>query len=160
MNSVKDPFRRGNSRIVLDVASDRSADDEFDSYFKGMFISQKFGINFLEKAWMPPTDAYETDKEMVVRMEIPGIMIEDVTINVTSKRLVIRGKRADSSPSVKRTYIQMEINYGAFERAIPLSRPLDLEATSARYENGFLVVTIPFSKKMRERSVTIPIVFE
>lgn len=153
-------LREPDDETIRCVQAENPADDNLEPYFKGMFISQKFGVSFLERTWMPPTDVYETEKEMVVRIEIPGIRIEDIAISVEQKNLIIRGTRSDPAGASRRTFRQMEINFGKFERAIPLTRPIDAEETSARYDKGFLIVRIPFSRKMRGVTINIPIKFE
>src|SRR5512134_1971194 len=64
------------------------------------------------RAWRPPTDLYETEEFIVVRIEIAGIKEKEYTITLRDRRLVISGMRSDVSE--RRAYHQMEIPFGEF----------------------------------------------
>jgi HSP20 family protein len=91
--------------------------------------------------WSPPTDVYETEKNYVVRVEIAGMREEDFEITIEDKLLMISGSRPDVSE--RRAYQQMEIRFGKFETAVGLPGPVNLEASRADYNGGFLTVTLP-----------------
>jgi HSP20 family protein len=96
------------------------------------------------KAWRPPTDVYETDASVVVKVEIAGMEDQDFEISLDGKRLIINGVRRD--PASKLGYQQMEILYGHFETDVYLARAIDEEKIEATYQNGFLVVHLPKAK--------------
>lgn len=96
------------------------------------------------KIWRPPTDVYETDDCVVVKVEIAGMEGEDFNISLDSNRLVISGGRRD--PSAKVGYQQMEILYGQFETDVYLARAIDEDRIEAMYQNGFLNVFLPKAK--------------
>jgi len=96
------------------------------------------------KNWRPPTDVYETDDYVVVKVEIAGMEGEDFSISLDSKRLVVSGVRQD--PAAKLGYQQMEILYGHFQTDVYLTRAVDEERIEATYENGFLIVYLPKAK--------------
>ncbi len=93
------------------------------------------------KIWRPPTDIYETDTCIVVRVEIAGMQEDDFTISLDSRRLVISGVRRD--PVAKVGYQQMEILYGQFETDAHIPRPIDERQIEATYQEGFLSVVLP-----------------
>ena len=104
------------------------------------------------RAWRPPTDVYETEQDMVVQVEIAGMRDEDFEISISERRLVIAGQRQDLT--CRRTYQNMEINYGEFRTEIQFNMPVDEAGISAVYENGFLFVRLP---KLAERRVRVPV---
>ena len=107
-----------------------------------------------KRVWRPPTDVYETDSHVVVRVEVAGLREEDFRISVADRRLVIGGLRRD--PSEKLAYQQMEINYGEFQTEVYLpSWAVDQDNIEAVYEEGFLSVRLP---KKRETRVPITVV--
>ncbi|MGE5462002.1 MAG: Hsp20/alpha crystallin family protein [Syntrophothermus sp.] len=91
--------------------------------------------------WTPPTDVYETDSGLIVKLEIAGMREEDFEVVVEEQVLVIRGQRFDQNE--RRAYHQMEIRFGKFEIAIGLPSGVDLEQASAEYNQGFLTVIFP-----------------
>jgi HSP20 family protein len=93
------------------------------------------------KTWRPPTDVYETDDCLVVKVEIAGMAEDDFAVSLDGRRLIISGVRRD--PAAKLGYQQMEILYGHFETDVHLSRAVDEERIEATYRNGFLGVRLP-----------------
>ena len=96
------------------------------------------------KIWRPPTDVYETDDCVVVKVEIAGMDEQDFTISLSANKLVVSGVRRD--PAAKLGYQQMEILYGHFETAVHLPRAIDVDKIEATYQNGFLNVRLPRAK--------------
>ncbi|MBN1658712.1 MAG: Hsp20/alpha crystallin family protein [Anaerolineae bacterium] len=92
------------------------------------------------KMWRPPTDVYETDDAIVVKVEIAGMKEEELEVSLDGRRLSIRGVRRDSGAKLR--YQQMEIQYGPFETEVEVPRALDYEQIEASYENGFLMVRL------------------
>jgi HSP20 family molecular chaperone IbpA len=104
------------------------------------------------KIWRPPTDVYETDTCVVVKVEIAGMEEDDFSISLDSRRLVIGGVRRD--PAAKLGYQQMEILYGHFETDVHLPRAIEEEKIEATYQNGFLSVILPKAKPRQVQVVT------
>jgi HSP20 family protein len=98
-------------------------------------------------AWQPPTDVYENDDGVVVRVEVAGMRGEDFSISLAGRRLVVTGTRVDAEP--KRTYHQMEIRLGEFCAEVYLPWPVELEGVEANYEEGFLEVHLPRPRGQR-----------
>jgi len=91
--------------------------------------------------WTPPTDVYETETGLIVKVEIAGMREEDFEVVVEEQILMIRGVRADASE--RRAYHQMEIRSGKFEIALGLPSGIDLDQASAEYNLGFLTINFP-----------------
>lgn len=98
-------------------------------------------------AWRPPTDVYETSDAVVVKVEIAGMKEEELQVTLDGRILSIRGVRRDSGAKLR--YQQMEIQYGAFETEVEMSRALDIEQLEASYENGFLLVRLAKAQSHR-----------
>ena len=96
------------------------------------------------KIWRPPTDVYETDTCIVVKVEIAGMNEQDFVIELESRRLLISGVRRD--PAAKVGYQQMEILYGQFETDVHVPGAIDEDGIEATYKGGFLNVAIPKAK--------------
>lgn len=93
--------------------------------------------------WQPPADVYETEKAIVVRLELAGVAPADVQVSVDGDVLRIRGRRQPRvDPDAQRVH-QVEIAFGPFERALRIGIPFDREHVSAQIEDGFLRVTLP-----------------
>jgi HSP20 family molecular chaperone IbpA len=103
--------------------------------------------------WRPPTDVYETDTCVVVKVEIAGMEEADFSISLDSRRLLISGVRRD--PAAKLGYQQMEILYGHFETDVHLPRAIDEAGIEATYRNGFLSVILPKTKPRQVPIVSV-----
>ena len=91
--------------------------------------------------WRPPTDVFETDEAVVVRIEVAGMRQADFNISTNERLLMITGYRRDPSPKV--VYHQMEVRYGEFRVEVFLHWSIDQTRIEAIYENGFLHLTLP-----------------
>ncbi len=112
-----------------------------------------------ETGFTPPVDVYETETEVVVRMEIAGIdpTTVDIVIMQDKQLLVIHGRRTDPAAGKPRKYHNMEIECGEFSRQIRLPRAVAQDGTSAHYEDGFLVVTMPKDSPAETEERSVPI---
>jgi HSP20 family protein len=92
-------------------------------------------------AWSPPTDVYEADDAYILRVELAGMRESDFEITLEDGYLQISGTRPDIPE--RRAYQQMEIRFGRFSTAVGLPGPVDMNASRAEYEDGFLTVILP-----------------
>ncbi|MDI6733847.1 MAG: Hsp20/alpha crystallin family protein [Planctomycetota bacterium] len=126
--------------------------------FSEIFISSSRLISvYAEKSWQPPTDIYETDKEVVIRSEIAGMKPEEINVSLYENRLLITGTRNEHDSRTKRNFRQMEINYGKFEKTIEIYNNVEAEKISASYKDGFLQIVIPKSKKLQSVHHTVTV---
>jgi HSP20 family protein len=99
---------------------------------------------------------YETDPpRAIVHAELAGIDPDELSLEVEGRELVIAGHRRPAE-SERRTYQQLEIDFGPFRRAITLNALVDGEAASASYQDGILRVELPLNLA-EPRSVAIEI---
>ena len=96
--------------------------------------------------WTPPTDVYETEENLVIKVEIAGMREDDFEVMVEERNILIRGNRPDLNE--RRAYHQMEIRFGKFEIAIGLPAHIDLEKAVAEYKEGFLIILFPKIHKL------------
>jgi HSP20 family protein len=129
------PFRRHQ-----DV--DRLRTD-WDRIFDGFFERWPLRLFGNDGAWMPSVDVSETEKEFVVKAELPGIDAKDINVSLTDGVLTIRGERKHENEEKKENYHLVERGFGSFSRAFQLPREVDPEKVDAEYKNGVLKVRIP-----------------
>ena len=101
--------------------------------------------------WQPDVDVFETERGVVVRVELAGIRSEDVRVSVDGQVLRLSGARgAPQGEEVQRLH-QMEITSGPFERQVRIPIAFDRDHVSAHLANGFLTVTLPRRDPARRR---------
>jgi HSP20 family protein len=91
--------------------------------------------------WRPPTDMYETEEAIVIRVEIAGMREQDFSVALEDRTLTIRGVRSD--PTGRRAFYQMEIPFGEFSTEVELPAPIVNEGVEAVYRDGFLQISLP-----------------
>lgn len=95
-------------------------------------------------AWQPLVDVYETQTEVLVKVELAGVSVEDVEVTLDRDTLAISGHRADpaSLTDEVRSVHHREIDTGRFERSVWLPCRVDRSSIHATLKDGFLDITL------------------
>ena len=101
----------------------------------------RFRLSARSCLWSPPTDVYEVEDAVIVRVEVAGMREDDFTIRLEGRMLTIRGSRLDLPE--RRAYHQLEIPFGDFISEVELPVPVDVEKIEAVYQSGFLRLVLP-----------------
>lgn len=107
--------------------------------------------------WQPAVEVFETDNEIVVKAELPGIDPKNVSVTVTSEGLSIKGEARVEQEEKGRNYYRRELRYGAFQRTLPLPTEVKSEETKAAFRNGILEVKIPKAERVRPKTVKVEV---
>jgi len=106
----------------------------------------------------PVMDEYETDKNVVAEVNLPGVDPEKVDVSVKNGVLRVSGASEEKSEEKKKGYWRKEIRKGSFERAIRLSSEVQEDKVDATYEKGVLKIVIPKTKeKAAEKKIKIKV---
>jgi HSP20 family protein len=99
--------------------------------------------------WKPAVDIFETEHELIVRLEMPGVRGKNLRVNVQADSLRVRGLRETPDASGVQRLHQMEIACGPFETHVNLGVPFDRDGVSAHLEDGLLEVRLPKRRAVR-----------
>ncbi len=116
-------------------------------------VQQFIECIFGSYSWKPSVDVYETDKEIIVLIEIAGVNKEDIQIFIKGNLVTVRGTRREPDINRKEAYHQMEINYGTFERVISLPVVVREEDAKASFQNGILKIVFPKANRVTNISI-------
>jgi len=105
--------------------------------------------------WVPAVDIVEGNNEVVLKAELPGLEISDVTISVENNMLILRGERRADKEVHKENYHRMERSYGAFNRSFTLPATLDTDKVRADFKNGVLTITLPKKETVKGRTIEV-----
>jgi HSP20 family protein len=112
-------------------------------------------------SWLSPQqpliDIEETDDDIRITAELPGLEKDDFTVHISDKRLFIRGEKRQSSEKKSRGAYDAECSYGAFARAIPLPSEVDAAHAQAIYIHGTLRMTLPKTDRAKSRCITVQV---
>ena len=104
----------------------------------------------------PETDVVETEREIRVQVEMPGLKRENIEVDVENNVLTIRGeKREERTEGQEGRYHLAERRWGTFARSFVLPRDVDADNIQASFEDGVLTVRIPKSEKARRRKIDV-----
>jgi HSP20 family protein len=92
---------------------------------------------------MPSMDITETDKEIEITAELPGLEEKDVQINLSDNLLTIRGEKKAEKEQKDKNYRLVERSYGSFERTLQLPEGISADEIKANISKGVLKVTVP-----------------
>lgn len=106
-------------------------------------------------SWMPSMDVYETEDEIVVTVDIPGIDPKDVDVSVEDSTLTVSGKREFSNEVKEESYHRIERRYGSFARAIALPQTADTEKVAASFDKGVLTIEVPKVEKAKPKKIQV-----
>jgi HSP20 family protein len=147
-------FREGESNPFL--ALHREVNRLFDDAFRGFDAPMStFGRLPAWSTGWPNVEISETDKEMRLTAEIPGLEEKDIEVLLDDGVLTLRGEKRSETEDKERHF--SERYYGHFERRIPLGTEVDEDKVNAEFKNGVLTVTMPKTPQAQSRAKRIAI---
>lgn len=108
-----------------------------------------------EQAFSPAMDVAETDSQYLVSLDLPGMKIEDVKIELHEDRLTVSGSRKPTERSDGIQFHREERSFGTFKRTLVLPKSVDTEKVDASYEAGVLTIAVPKLAKAQPRTIEI-----
>jgi HSP20 family protein len=131
-------------RRDMDTLFERFARDPFGA------VASRFGA-----VVVPDVDVSETESEIVVRTELPGVDPKDVDISVAGDVLTIRGEKKVSEEEKKENFHLIEREWGAFSRSILLPQHVQPEKVQAHYKDGVLKIVLPKAEAAKARKIQV-----
>jgi HSP20 family protein len=107
-----------------------------------------------------PVDVVETDEEIVVRADLPGMKPEDIDVSIVGNRLRVKGEsQVEEERERGNTYFR-ERRYGRSQRYIDLPSSVDASAATAEFKHGVLKVALPKTAAMKQKKIEVKRPFE
>jgi HSP20 family protein len=106
---------------------------------------------------VPSAEMNETDTEIHLKLEVPGMEADDLDISVTDDSVSIKGERQSETQSDDERGVRSEFYYGKFERVIPLPARVKRDQVNAEYKNGILNLTLPKDKENEQAVVKVKV---
>jgi len=124
--------------------------DVFERRMRRML--EDFGV---APAPLPAADMYETDKELVVELDVPGFEEKELVLEVTDHTLTIKGERLAETEEKRKSYYLHERLEKRFERRFTLPPEVDTEHIDATFRTGVLEVHVPKIEPLKARTIEI-----
>jgi HSP20 family protein len=131
--------------------------NEMERLYDRFFDLRPFRRFTEEGEWMPTVDVSETEKEIIVNAEIPGVEAKDIDVNLDGNVLTIKGERKKEHEEKEENFHRIERSYGSFYRALRLPADVDGERIKATYKKGVLRIAMPKTKKETGKKIEISV---
>src|SRR5437016_14684045 len=105
--------------------------------------------------WAPAVDIYETERELVVKADLPEVDPKDLDIRVENNILTIRGERKFEKKVNEENYLRVERSYGSFARSFSLANTVNPDAIKADFQNGVLTLSIPKREEAKPKQIKV-----
>lgn len=130
---------------------------EIERWFEEFFPERwEEDFGFL-RVRFPRADVYETEKEVVAEIELPGVDPENIDVKVEEGYLKVEAKTKREKEEKGKGFYKREIGQSYFKRVLPLPENIVEEKAEAEYENGILKVTIPKKEVAPEKEKKIKV---
>lgn len=139
--------RRTSDRRLRDLQ--REVDSIFDQFFGRSEDEDASAV------WAPRTDLSETDDAFRIRLDVPGMTKDDITINLQNNTLTVSGERTSERTDEGEEYVRVERAFGNFHRTFTLPNAVDRENVEAAYEDGVLTIHVPKTEESTRRQIEI-----
>ena len=105
--------------------------------------------------WSPAIDIFETEGEIVVKAELPGMDRKDITVHLENNVLTLRGERRFAKETKEENYHRIERSYGGFSRAFSIPMSVDEQSINADYKDGILNIRLPKKEQAEPKQIKI-----
>lgn len=150
------PWKRGGNRQRngdLQVAPVSSMRMDWDRLFDRL----------LDDAWPPSVgasqgpllDVSETDEQIRVRAEVPGMGPDDLNVSLAGDVLTLSGQKLDEDESQNGSCYYSERHFGSYQRAVKLPCPVDPDHVSAEHKHGVVTITLQKAETVRPKRIAV-----
>jgi HSP20 family protein len=105
--------------------------------------------------WSPAVDIFETEGEIVVKAELPGMERSDIALHLENNVLTLKGERRFEKETKEENYHRIERSYGSFSRAFSIPAIVDEDKIRADYKDGVLKIALPKKDQAKPKQIKI-----
>jgi HSP20 family protein len=108
-----------------------------------------------ETKWMPAIEMKETETEVILKAEIPGIEAKDLDVQVSPEAVMLKGEHKEETKTEEKGYYRSEFHYGQFARTVTLPATVQHEQVKSTFKDGVLMLTMPKAEETRRKVVKV-----
>ena len=109
------------------------------------------------RPWAPAVDILETENEIVLKADVPGVELKDIDIQLENGTLTVKGARKMENEEKNKGFHRMERSYGSFVRVFTVPETVDAEQVKAGYEAGVLTITLPKKEIAKPKAIKVQV---
>ena len=106
---------------------------------------------------VPALDVYETDDEVVLKAEMPGLSKDQIEVNLTDSTLTVSGEKKKEAEVKEPNYYRSERSFGSFSRTVHLPAEVKAADAKATFKDGVLEVRLPKTEVARRKAITVKV---
>jgi HSP20 family protein len=149
------PIRREDSDLTVFNPVQQEINRVFDDFFSGFQWPMLVGGG--KNVFEPSLDLTETEKELKITVELPGMDEKDIDLSLSQNTLTIKGEKREEKEDRTHGFYRVERSYGAFQRTIPVPCEIDSDKVEATFKKGVLSISLPKTEQERCHSKKINI---
>lgn len=107
--------------------------------------------------FVPAVDVYEDEKQIVLKLEVPGVRLEDLDIQLENQRLTVKGERRFENEQKAENFHRIERRFGSFVRSFTLPQTVNTDGVSAGYDAGVLTITLAKKAEAQPKQVKVAV---
>jgi HSP20 family protein len=111
--------------------------------------------NGQSSTWLPSVDAWETEDELVLVFDLPGIPEDDITVELEDNVLTVSGERQRTAERSSERFYRFERRYGTFSRSVTLPAGVKEDEIEASYEDGVLEIRVPKPEEQKPKRIKV-----
>jgi len=131
--------------------------DAMNRVFDETFARRGVGGLLPGRGWQPSVDMYETESDLVVRADLPGVDQKDVEVTLTDTAMTIKGESKYEREVEDKNVYRRERAYGTFARTLPITTKVKADQARASFKNGVLEVVIPKAEEAKGKTYRLDI---
>jgi len=128
---------------------------EMSRVFDDFFVRRPSLRVLRNVGWSPNIDIADTDEEITLKAELPGMTKEDVDVSITDNILTLRGEKKQEQETKKENYHRIERSYGSFQRIFTLPKSIQSDKIKANFKDGILNINIPKAEEVKPKQIAI-----
>jgi HSP20 family protein len=112
---------------------------------------------FATRGWYPTVDIVESEEDVLISAELPGLGRDDVKVEVKDDVLTLKGEKKRKDETKEDGYHRIERRYGSFYRSFVLPPSVEKDNVKAAFENGVLTIRLPKAEQARPREIPVDV---
>jgi HSP20 family protein len=162
---AKTKAKKAKALVPRRVSSELSRPElDMDRMFED-FLGRRLRPFWPERWWpgagmeitTPVVDLYEEKDDIVVKAELPGLEKDNIEVNLSDKRLTIKGEKKQEEEVKKEGYYRSERSYGSFVRTLELPREVQTDKVRAAFKNGILEIRLPKTEEAKKKETKVKV---
>jgi HSP20 family protein len=159
MNIIPWKNKRGDESLTPVTQFRSEFDRLFDRFFSDPWSPFGAGNDWPMPGggFVPTLDLRETESDVIVRVEVPGMKADDIDIQVTGDVMTISGEKKEESEHSQGSIYHAERRFGRFRRSIQLPGQIEIDRVTADYDQGVLTVHLPRSEAVKPKHIDVKV---